>query len=249
MKRNIINRIVSILMIMIVFTGGVYATGTTIQALLAEHVKIQLNGVEFDMKNAEGEIVHPIAYNGSVYVPIRAVSENLGIGVQWDQENQVVKLSEAPSDANSRGTSGADTGGANDAGGSGGTDNADNAQNSNHANDTGNGSDTDSNPNGLPEDPNEAALKAAQNLSKVMRLSKKGLQTLLMSADGGKHSEAAAIYAVDHIEIDWKQNALDTANFFRGTVGYAEEQVKNHLLNVEQYTEEEAEYAVRNMKP
>lgn len=45
--------------------------------------------------NAKGEQCQPIAYNGSIYLPLRAAGEWMGADVDWDQENRAVVLTTA----------------------------------------------------------------------------------------------------------------------------------------------------------
>lgn len=57
-------------------------------------IKITLNGVEIIPKDAAGNIVEPFIIDGTTYLPVRAVSEALGLNVEWDGANFTVKLAE-----------------------------------------------------------------------------------------------------------------------------------------------------------
>lgn len=46
-----------------------------------------------DLKDANGMAVEPFAIDGTTYLPVRAVSDAVGLDVEWDQKNQQVKLS------------------------------------------------------------------------------------------------------------------------------------------------------------
>lgn len=76
------------------FTLGAKAAGTleAISAYLNYGITIKYEGVPQTMTDANGVRVYPITYNGTTYVPIRAVSNILGVGVDWDQATQSVLL-------------------------------------------------------------------------------------------------------------------------------------------------------------
>ena len=55
--------------------------------------KIVLDGDTILPMDATGRIVEPFAVDGTTYLPIRAVADALGLGVDWDQATKTVKLS------------------------------------------------------------------------------------------------------------------------------------------------------------
>ncbi len=63
-----------------------------IQAYLTADRTVTYNGEVQKMADANGNAVYPISYNGTTYVPIRAVGNMLGIGVDWDVETKTVLL-------------------------------------------------------------------------------------------------------------------------------------------------------------
>lgn len=54
--------------------------------------KITLDGQILTPKDANGKWVEPFAVDGTTYLPIRAVANALGLGVNWDQTAKTVKL-------------------------------------------------------------------------------------------------------------------------------------------------------------
>ncbi|MDR1503418.1 MAG: copper amine oxidase N-terminal domain-containing protein, partial [Prevotella sp.] len=46
-------------------------------------IKIIIDGIEFTPKDANGKTVEPFIYNGTTFVPIRAISEAFGVEVGW----------------------------------------------------------------------------------------------------------------------------------------------------------------------
>jgi len=81
-------------------TGGMTfaKNGTeTIQALY-NNIKIYVDGVKVQTKDVNGNSVEPFVYNGTTYLPVRAVGEAIGKTVTWDGETQSVYLGKKPGD-------------------------------------------------------------------------------------------------------------------------------------------------------
>lgn len=57
---------------------------------------IYIDGVELHPTDANGKPVEVFSYNGTTYVPLRAVSESLGKAVKWDGATQSVYIGLAP---------------------------------------------------------------------------------------------------------------------------------------------------------
>lgn len=91
MKKNL-----AIVLSLIIFAGSIYATNVIqpIQADLRADISIELNGSLLQLKDAAGNAVYPISYNGTTYLPVRAVAENLNLDVQWIGETNTVKLTQ-----------------------------------------------------------------------------------------------------------------------------------------------------------
>jgi hypothetical protein len=65
-----------------------------IKAYLNIGVSIELKGNAWTPKDEDGNVLHPITYNGSTYLPVRAVGEAVGLKVDWNAETQTVVLGE-----------------------------------------------------------------------------------------------------------------------------------------------------------
>jgi len=63
-----------------------------ISAYLNYGITIKYSGEVQNLTDAGGNRVYPISYNGTTYLPVRAVSNMLGIGVDWDGATQTVLL-------------------------------------------------------------------------------------------------------------------------------------------------------------
>lgn len=75
-------------------TLGAAATGNleVISAYLNKTVTITMDGKEQILKDADGNRVYPITYEGSTFLPVRAVSNLLGVPVDWDGATKTVIL-------------------------------------------------------------------------------------------------------------------------------------------------------------
>lgn len=66
---------------------------TQVQAQLAPNFTIVVDGVERNFFHVSGEEAHPVVYNGTTYLPLRAIGELMGKNVNWDQDTLTVTLS------------------------------------------------------------------------------------------------------------------------------------------------------------
>ena len=68
------------------FCAGALATdgNETISAILNRKVKISYNGEIQNLKDGNGVAVYPLTYNGTTYLPVRAVANALDQAVAWD---------------------------------------------------------------------------------------------------------------------------------------------------------------------
>lgn len=79
----------------LVFGLGAPAFAATVRQLNASYsgIKITMDGKEIVPTDASGAVVEPFAVDGTIYLPVRAVANALGLGVQWEGATQTVKLS------------------------------------------------------------------------------------------------------------------------------------------------------------
>lgn len=79
----------------VILVGGITAFAantTTLYNVLANGIKIVVDGRKINPKDANGNTVEPIIYNGTTYLPVRAVGDALGKAVYWDGPNYTVYL-------------------------------------------------------------------------------------------------------------------------------------------------------------
>jgi len=74
--------------------AGAALASKTIQVLTG--ADIYIDGAKLNATDANGKPVDTFVYNGTTYVPLRAVSEGLGEEVLWDGENQRIYIGEVP---------------------------------------------------------------------------------------------------------------------------------------------------------
>ena len=70
------------------------ANTTTLYDVIANGIKIIVDGQTLNPTDANGNKVEPIIYNGTTYLPVRAVANALGKAVYWDGPNYTVYLGE-----------------------------------------------------------------------------------------------------------------------------------------------------------
>ncbi|MGI6747125.1 MAG: hypothetical protein ACOX4V_02570 [Anaerovoracaceae bacterium] len=59
---------------------------------LKPDVTVEMNGVRHIFKDARGQIVYPIIYNGSAYLPVRAMSALMKEPIEWDSGSKTVYI-------------------------------------------------------------------------------------------------------------------------------------------------------------
>lgn len=92
----------------------------------------------------------------------------------------------------------------------------------------------------------EQALKSAQNYVDALHFSRQGLKQQLTSEYGSGFSEEAAEYALEHIDVDYKEEAVEAAQSYLDAMSFSREELKQQLTSEygSGFTEEEAEYAL-----
>ena len=87
---------------------GVTATATSRRSIQVEDgIGITLNGARFTPRDADGKQVSAFLYNGTTYVPVRAISEAMGMDVSFNSATRTVVLTTADRTASQQGASSA----------------------------------------------------------------------------------------------------------------------------------------------
>ena len=64
----------------------------TIKVLLNRDIKIYYHNKVQTFTDVTGKVVYPLSYNGTTYLPVRAVSNLFGLKIDWDGVNNTVKI-------------------------------------------------------------------------------------------------------------------------------------------------------------
>ncbi len=87
-------KIVSTLAIMLILSTVVIASSRIANIkVVYDNIKIVVDGKEVNFGlDSEGKKIEPFIYNGTTYLPVRAVGEAVGKDVSWDQSSKTVFL-------------------------------------------------------------------------------------------------------------------------------------------------------------
>ena len=98
MKLLKLRHLVPLALCALMLTGTVFAASTIYKTITVTYsgVSLVVDGVPVVPKTANGSVVEPFIYNGTTYLPVRAVGEALGKQVTWDGTTQTVYIGEAP---------------------------------------------------------------------------------------------------------------------------------------------------------
>jgi hypothetical protein len=79
---------------------GVYASNgvSLVQAYLNSTIKFTVNGVSWSPKDANGNKISPLVYNGSTYLPAKAVGEAMNASVLWNGSSKTVAITTSGSE-------------------------------------------------------------------------------------------------------------------------------------------------------
>ena len=93
MKKTLKGYLLGFLSAAVLVSGITYASDTTtLYNVIANGIKIIIDGKQLNPTDANGNKVEPIIYNGTTYLPVRAVANALGKPVYWDGPNYTVYL-------------------------------------------------------------------------------------------------------------------------------------------------------------
>lgn len=82
----------TMLLITCLFGSASATRGVVQKEIEYQDIKISLDGVVLDLRDAQGNVVEPFKFGGTNYVPARALAEALGLTVAWDGANSTVVL-------------------------------------------------------------------------------------------------------------------------------------------------------------
>jgi ATP phosphoribosyltransferase regulatory subunit HisZ len=81
-------------------------------------------------------------------------------------------------------------------------------------------------------------------------MSKAGIYDQLTSEYGEQFPADAAQYAIDNLEVNWKENALKKAQEYAELMSMSDADIYDQLISEhgEKFTKEEAQYAIDNLE-
>lgn len=101
MKKGIMKVAVTTALFAAMASASAFAAETTKNVQIQfDNIQLVVDGVPITPKDANGSRIEPFIYNGTTYLPIRAVGEAIGKQVTWDGATKTVYLGEAPNATN-----------------------------------------------------------------------------------------------------------------------------------------------------
>lgn len=93
MKQRVQGMVTGFLVAILLFGVTAYAaTGTQNIAVIYRDIKLYIDGVLIIPKDANGSIIEPFIYNGTTYLPVRALGEAFGKSMEWDGNTNSVYI-------------------------------------------------------------------------------------------------------------------------------------------------------------
>jgi len=90
-----IGSILLVAFILVFSATAIAAYSTTVQATLSPDVTLSFNGQEQTLRNANNEVVYPIIYEGSTYLPVRSIANLFGADIDWIDSTRTVSITGA----------------------------------------------------------------------------------------------------------------------------------------------------------
>lgn len=100
--KKFIKATAAVLAVSALTAAGAYAAANTkeIKAYLNYDLKIKYDMQEQNLFDAEGNRVYPISYNGTTYLPVRAIGNLFDVNVDWDGDTYSVLLGKTGDEMN-----------------------------------------------------------------------------------------------------------------------------------------------------
>lgn len=104
MMNNIFKRFAALALCTGMVTGTALAANTVYKNIRVQYcgIKLVVNGAPVTPKDANGSTVEPFIYNGTTYLPVRAVGNALGQDVSWNGNTKTVYIGMNESDTASK---------------------------------------------------------------------------------------------------------------------------------------------------
>jgi hypothetical protein len=97
LSKKILSLILALSLILSVSIVAVATTGKVNITVEYSGIKLNVDGQQVVPKDVNGNVVEPFIYNGTTYLPVRALATALGNDVTWDGNTQTVIVKESTS--------------------------------------------------------------------------------------------------------------------------------------------------------
>ena len=100
MANEIFKRLATLGLCSSMVAGSALAANTVYRTIQVQYsgIKLVVDGTTITPKDAKGNTVEPFIYNGTTYLPVRAVGNAVGKNVTWDENSKTVYLGETSGD-------------------------------------------------------------------------------------------------------------------------------------------------------
>ena len=95
MKKRLVALLIAAAFVVSLFAGAAGAgLIREIKAQIRQDFTVEIDGEVKHFKNAQGDAVYPVLYNGTTYLPVRAIGELMGKEVSWYEAEKKVVLAD-----------------------------------------------------------------------------------------------------------------------------------------------------------
>lgn len=91
-KRSFFAGMLTMLLIMTLVVPAAATVGKVTKELEYRNINVTLDGKELDLRDVKGNSVEPFMFEGTNYLPVRALAESLGLNVAWNGQTATVVL-------------------------------------------------------------------------------------------------------------------------------------------------------------
>ena len=91
-KKSFIAGMLTMLLLVTLGVPAAATVGKVTKELEYRNISVTLDGVKLDLKDAKGNPVEPFMFEGTNYLPVRALAESLGLNVAWNGKTATVVL-------------------------------------------------------------------------------------------------------------------------------------------------------------
>ena len=78
------------------YNGTPSGSAKTVSVVISDNIVVTLDGTAKTFTDANGKVVYPLNYNGTTYLPVRAVCGLVNIPVEWDGTTSTIYLGTRP---------------------------------------------------------------------------------------------------------------------------------------------------------